>query len=235
MKWDILKEGLEALGLKETIPQEALDTYIYLLLEENKKTNLTRITDPEGIQIRHILDSLTPLLLPYFEEGSRVLDLGSGAGFPGIPLKLFRPGVDMTLMDSLSKRVRFLDGVISALDLEGTRAIHGRAEEAGREGTHREAYDLVLSRAVAPLPTLVEYCLPFVKVGGVFIAMKGEAGPEEEAQSQNAIKTLGGVLEDRLDFDLPDGSARSLVPVKKLKSTPKKYPRAGGKPRSKPL
>ncbi|MDO5037537.1 MAG: 16S rRNA (guanine(527)-N(7))-methyltransferase RsmG [Tissierellia bacterium] len=235
MNWQVLERGLRDLGLEEDIPQEDLEKYISLLLDWNQKINLTRITDPEDIQIKHILDSLSLLPLPYFDQPLRVLDMGTGAGFPGIPLKLWRPQLNITLMDSLNKRIRFLDLVIEELGLRDIRALHGRAEEAGRDRDHREKYDMVVSRAVARLSTLLEYCLPFVKVGGLFVAMKAEEVDQELAEAKQGIKILGGDLVGQKDFKLPDGSQRSLVLIKKIKATDKKYPRAGGKPRSKPL
>lgn len=235
MSLDYLKEGLKLLDLQESIDESLYTNYIDLLLEWNEKINLTRITEPKEMEIKHFLDSLSLLLLPYFNEDVKVLDLGTGAGFPGFPLKFQRPNLEITLMDSLNKRVKFLKEVIDQLDLEKIKAVHGRAEEVSRTKEYREQYDVCVSRAVARLDTLCEYCIPFVKVGGHFIAMKAEAADEEVNEASQAIKTLGGELIDQLDFTLPPEDARSLIVIEKIKPTPQKYPRGGGKPRKKPL
>lgn len=235
MTFKILKKGLEDLGISEDIPEELYMEFIQEMLAWNEKTNLTRIVEMDEIQIKHLLDSLSLLRLPYFNDSQRIIDLGTGAGFPGIPLKIQRPHVKITLMDSLNKRIQFLDHVIEVLNMEGIEAIHGRAEEISRTEDYRELYDVCVSRAVARLNTLCEYCLPFVKPGGHFIAMKAELAREELDEAQRAIEILGGAFTNMDSFTLPDGGERHLIVIEKVKSTPKKYPRGGGKPRKKPL
>lgn len=235
MEWNKLKEGLAFHGIDCPIPYDKFDQYIDLVLEWNEKINLTRITEAEEVQIKHFLDSLTPLLLPYFTPGARVIDLGTGAGFPGLPLALTKAQIHMTLMDSLNKRVKFLDLVIKDLAMDNALAIHGRAEEMARTPDHREAYDICISRAVARLNVLVEYCLPFVKVGGHFISMKAEDGEEEIKEAQKAIKTLGGKIVSKEKFELFGSDTRQLIVIEKIEKTKGTYPRGGGKPRKNPL
>ena len=170
------------------------------------------------------------------EDGIRVIDIGTGGGFPGIPLKILNEDMELVLLDSLNKRIKFLDEVIDKLDLKGTQTIHGRAEELGREEIHREKYDIAISRAVASLNTLSEYCLPFVKVGSYFIAMKGSDIDEELLEAKEAIKILGGRVKDKKFIKLPlSDITHSLIIIEKIKRTPTKYPRGGGKPKKKPL
>lgn len=205
------------------------DLYRDMLIETNKKFNLTTITDPKEIELKHFEDSLT--ILPYIEEGSRVLDIGSGPGFPGIPLRI-KKDIDLTLIDSVNKKVGFMNEVIKALDLDKTRAIHVRAEDFAKK--ERESYDIVVSRAVANLSTLAELCLPFLKLGGIFIAMKGPKADEELKEAQNALKILGGELVkvDRLDLD---GNERNNIIIKKVRQSSKKYPRGKNLPKKDPL
>lgn len=205
------------------------DLYKKMLIETNQKFNLTSITDPEEIDLKHFEDSLT--ILPYIDQGSKVLDIGSGPGFPGLPLRI-KKDFDLTLIDSVNKKVGFMNEVIEALDLDKARAIHVRAEDYAKD--HREEFDFVVSRAVANLSTLSELCLPFLKVGGIFIAMKGPKADEELDQAQNALKVLGGevVKIDRVNLD---GNERNNIIIKKVRQTAKKYPRGKNLPKKDPL
>lgn len=169
---------------------EKFEEYAKLLKEWNEKMNLTAITDDEGIAVKHFIDSISLLKYIKFENNSKVIDIGTGAGFPGIPLKIMQPEIELTLLDSLNKRLIFLDEVCKKLELNGS-LVHGRAEELGRDESYREKYDIAVSRAVANLPALCEYCLPFVKVGGSFVSMKGPDGENEVDASENAFNILG--------------------------------------------
>lgn len=199
------------------------------LLEVNSHTNLTTITDPEEIELKHFKDSLT--VLDYIKEGDKVLDLGAGAGFPGIPLRIEKD-FDLTLIDSVNKKVNFMNEVIEILGLSNARAIHTRAEDFAKE--NREGFDVVVSRAVANMSTLSELCLPFVKVGGLFIALKGPKADEEVKSAANALEILGGEVIKMEEIDL-DGNERVNVIVKKVRSCKKTYPRGQNLPKRKPL
>lgn len=213
---------------------EQFDNYCRLLLEWNEKMNLTAIREPEGVLIKHFIDSLALLKYADFPQGARVIDVGTGAGFPGIPLKIARPDIKLTLLDSLNKRLVFLREVSQVLGLEA-ELIHSRAEEGGKLPALRQRFDAAVSRAVASLHLLAEYCLPFVKVGGVFLAAKGPDIQEELSQAANAIRLLGGKVEKAECYALPDESRRTLVVVRKEKPTPVQYPRHGSKIAKKPL
>lgn len=203
--------------------------YTDYLLEVNSHTNLTTITDPEEIDLKHFKDSLT--VLDYIKEGDRVLDIGAGAGFPGIPLRIEKD-FDLTLIDSVNKKVNFMNQVIEKLDLKNARAIHTRAEDFAKD--HREGFDVVVSRAVANMATLSELCLPFVKVGGLFIALKGPKADEEVKNAAKALEILGGEVIKMEKLDLA-GNERVNVIVKKLRSCKKTYPRGQNLPKRKPL
>lgn len=203
--------------------------YQEMLIETNKKFNLTSIDDPKEIKIKHFEDSLT--IKKYINKGMKVLDIGSGAGFPGIPLRIEKD-FDLTLIDSVNKKVNFMNEVIEELGLDNTRAIHVRAEDYAKD--HREEFDLVISRAVANLSTLLEYGLPFLKVGGIFIAMKGPKAEEEYEDAQNALKILGGELINIDTIDL-HGNTRKNILIKKVRSTQKKYPRGKNQAKKNPL
>ena len=208
--------------------------YMNLLIEWNKKVNLTAITEPDEIILKHFVDSLT--ISKYISDGTKVVDVGTGAGFPGIPLKIVRQDVDITLLDSLQKRINFLDEVINELDLEKITTIHSRVEDFGKDKKYREKFDIATSRAVANLSTLSEYLLPLVKVGGKVISMKGSLIQEELENSKNAIKILGGQIEKVDEFDLPNSDiSRNIVLIDKIKNTPNRYPRKAGEPSKKPL
>jgi 16S rRNA methyltransferase gidB len=205
------------------------DVYRDYLLEVNSHTNLTTITDPSDIRVKHFDDSLS--IIDYINEGSKVLDIGSGAGFPGIPLRIEK-NFDLTLIDSVNKKVKFMNEVIEKLELKNTRAIHTRAENFAKN--ERETYDLVISRAVANMSTLSELCIPFLKVGGLFIAMKGPKADEELEEAENALKVLGGEIIKLDRFDL-DGNERVNIIVRKTHPTKIKYPRGKNLPKKNPL
>lgn len=203
--------------------------FIDYLLEVNAHTNLTTITDIDEIKIKHIEDSLS--VLDLIKENDKVLDIGSGAGFPGIPLAIEKR-IDLTLIDSVNKKVKFMNQAIEKINLKNARAIHARAEDFAKD--NREKYDVVVSRAVANMTTLSELCLPFVKVGGIFIALKGPKADEELEEAKNAIKILGGKVIDVERFDL-SGNERANIVVKKIRPTNNKYPRGKNLPKTKPL
>lgn len=215
--------------------------YAEMLREKNKVMNLTNITDDEGIAMRHFVDSLT--LVSYIrdeqaKQGTKeltLIDVGTGAGFPGLPVKISCPELNVTLMDSLDKRLKFLDEVITALGLADCSTVHSRAEDAGRNKKHREKYDIVTARAVARLSVLAEYCLPLVKVGGVFLAMKAHS-EEEEKEAAKAIALLGGTIEKTDTFKLPGTDMeRAIIVVRKIRPTPARFPRKAGTPSKTPL
>lgn len=207
--------------------------YMQLLIEWNKKMNLTAITEPQEVLTKHFIDSLS--IVPYITEKEKILDIGTGAGFPGIPLKIVLLKNPITLLDSLNKRILFLQEVVKQLDLEEIEAIHGRAEEFCKED-RREGYDVVASRAVAKLNVLLEYMLPFTKVGGRCICMKALDIEEELKEARRAIEALGGVIEKVEEITLENTDIkRNIVIIKKIKETPKKYPRKAGMPSKEPI
>lgn len=208
--------------------------YSELLIEWNKKINLTAITTPEDIAIKHFFDSVYPFTLFKLPENSTIIDVGTGAGFPSCPLKIFREDVQITLLDSLQKRVYFLLQLSQNLKLNA-KCVHGRAEELGKKTEYREKYDCACIRAVGNLSQISEYCIPFVKVGGIFVALKGSSGKEELVQASEAMKILGGELEDFFEYTLPNGDGRSLILIRKIKETPPNYPRKMGQIKKKLL
>lgn len=211
-----------------------LEKYFELLSEWNEKINLTAITDAKGVAVKHFADSLTIFNYMDIPQNARVIDVGTGAGFPGIVLKIARPDIQLTLLDSLKKRLNFLNVVTNDLGLDA-ELIHSRAEEGGQDLDLRESFDLVVSRAVAQLNILCEYCLPYVRLSGRFVAFKANAD-SELASSKKAIQTLGGKLKSVNKFELPlDGGARTLVEIEKVQPTPEKYPRQNGKIKARPL
>ena len=233
----MLKDRLEALDIvldQEQIDQ--FDKYYEILVEWNKVMNLTGITEYQEVVEKHFLDSLSIVKVMDMDQAERVIDIGTGAGFPGIPLKIAFPKLDIVLLDSLNKRIRFLDHVIEELGLEGIRTIHGRAEDFARDGKYREQYDVCVSRAVANLSSLSEYCLPYVKVGGRFVSYKSGDIGEEVNDASKAIALLGGKKERIEKFQLPDTDIqRSFVVIRKTKNTQKRYPRKAGMPTKEPL
>ena len=229
---DLLTAGLTALDL-DPAAADKLARYAELLLEKNKVMNLTAITAPRDVATLHLLDCAA-LAAQLDLSGKRVIDVGTGAGFPGIVAKIYKPDLALTLMEPTGKRVDFLKYACAELGLTGVEFAKERAEEAARK-IWREQFDVASARAVAALPVLSEYCLPLVKVGGRFIAMKGPEADAEAKAAANALKKLGGQYEETRQFTLPDGSARGLVFCKKISQTPTVYPRNGGKIAKKPL
>lgn len=208
--------------------------YMNLLIEWNKKINLTAITEPKEIIIKHFIDSLT--VLKDIKGKNTLVDVGTGAGFPGIPLKIMDEEIKITLLDSLNKRINFLNEVINQLDLKNIETIHSRVEDAGKNKKYRERFDIATARAVANLATLSEYMLPLVKVGGKSICMKGSEVSEELQNSKKAISILGGEIENIDNFQLPKSDMmRNIVIIKKVKNTPNKYPRKPGTPSKEPI
>ena len=214
---------------------EQFQKYLELLAEWNEKMNLTAITDESGVALKHFADSLSLLNFVDIPQNSSLADVGTGAGFPGVVLKIARPDIKLTLIDSLNKRLVFLGEVCAQLGIEA-ELIHSRAEDGARDEKLRESFDFAVSRAVARMNVLSEYCLPYVKVGGAFCAMKGAQANEEFKESLNAINTLGGKLEKKYFFELPEnGGERAIAVVRKVKNTPQKYPRQSGKIKAKAL
>lgn len=233
----ILEEGCRELGitLDEIQKKQFTDFYEYLV-EKNKVMNLTGITEFQEVLVKHFLDSLACVKAVDMSRIKRIMDIGTGAGFPGVPLKIAFPHLEVCLLDSLKKRVNFLEETFQMLKLENITAIHGRAEEYAKNKQYRETYDLCVSRAVSNLATLSEYCLPYVKTGGYFISYKSGTVQEEVEQAQKAVKILGGKIQDVVYFQLPDSEIqRSLVVIEKIKATPGRYPRKAGTPLKEPL
>ena len=211
-----------------------LERYYELLCEWNEKINLTAITDPKGVAVKHFADSLSIFNYINVPQNARVIDVGTGAGFPGLVLKIARPDIKLTLLDSLQKRLNFLQVVCNELNLD-SKLIHSRAEEGGQDLDLRESFDLVVSRAVAQLNILCEYCIPYVRLSGSFVAFKGDADGEIKS-AKKAIGILGGKINNTFKFELPfEGGGRTLVEIEKVSPTPDKYPRQNGKIKSKPL
>lgn len=208
--------------------------YANELVSWNEKVNLTAILDSEGIAIKHFADSLLPLTKFELKSNCRLIDVGTGAGFPSVPMKLIRRDIQLTLMDSLEKRLNFLRHLTAQLGIDAAM-VHARAEDAGRNEKYRERFDAATSRAVAGMAELAEYCLPLVKVGGVVLALKGSSGREETQAAQSAIHLCGGGVEDIIDYSLPNGDPRSLVILRKVSATPAKYPRNSAQISKRPL
>lgn len=228
----LLRRGLSELGLPETAAAP-MARYAQLLLETNQVMNLTAITDPTDVAALHFLDSAALLTLTDL-KGKTVADVGTGAGFPGLPLKIAEPSIDLTLLDAQGKRVRFLETVCAQLGLTGVACVHGRAEEFAAD--RRESFDIVTSRAVAALPVLCELCLPLVKVGGCFLAMKSVDSDAELDSAKHALELLGGQVETLRDYQIPGTNVyHRLVIIKKFRKTPEKYPRAFAKIKKNPL
>lgn len=212
--------------------------YFKMLIEVNEHVNLTRITEEDEVYLKHFYDSITPLFTfgAVFKDGATLCDVGAGAGFPSIPLKILKPGLKVTIVDSLQKRLNFLKDLISELGLTDVELVHGRAEDVGQNKLYRERFDIVTARAVARMSVLSEYCLPLVKKGGYFVALKGPKAEDELDDGKKALEVLGGKLikDEELTLQASE-EERTLVLVQKVKSTPKKYPRQAGTPRRKPI
>lgn len=232
-----LKDLLGTIGLQLSNSQlKAFQTFEDELILWNDKFNLTAIRDRDGIRIKHFLDSLTCLQVTSNLQHHRVIDIGTGAGFPGIPIKIMFPGIQLTLVESVGKKAAFCRHIIDKLELSKVEVLNLRAEDVGRLLAHRDKYDLALARAVAALPVLVEYLLPLVKIGGKMIAQKGDSAPAESQQSENALKILGGRLEQLIPITLPGVTGdRYLVVIKKTAATPPQFPRSTGIAQKKPL
>lgn len=231
----IFNNYLEKLDLKLTEKQiEKFYNYMNLLIEWNKKINLTAIVEPKDIILKHFIDSLT--IVKYIKKGETIIDVGTGAGFPGIPLKIVRDDLKITLADSLNKRINFLNEVINKLDLKNIETIHTRAEELGKNKKYREKFDIATSRAVANMSTLSEYLIPFIKVEGKCICMKSSDIDAELENAKNAINILGCKIESKDKFNLPNSDlGRSVIILKKVKNTPSKFPRKAGTPAKEPI
>lgn len=231
-----LSKCVDSIGITMTNEQLSyFSTYTDLLLEWNNKMNLTAITDQFEIAVKHFVDSLFGL--KFIKKNSRIIDVGTGAGFPGIPIKIASPTVSLTLLDSLNKRLNFLNTVISELNLTDTKTIHSRAEDGATKTSHlREKFDISVSRAVSQLNILSEYCLPYIKVGGTFLAYKGSNTTEEINNAKNAINLLGGEITDVYNYTIPETDiSHSIVVINKIKPTPMEYPRLQSKISKKPL
>ncbi|MBR3024128.1 MAG: 16S rRNA (guanine(527)-N(7))-methyltransferase RsmG [Oscillospiraceae bacterium] len=231
-EFEFCRKAFEANGLSLTSEvYEKLDIYAEMLVETNKVMNLTAITEPEDVLVKHFIDSIAITRFAKFEDGMKVIDVGTGAGFPLLPVKIYMPGLKITLLDGLNKRIKFLTDVCEKTGIEA-ECIHERAELLAKKDEYREKYDIATARAVSAMPELSEYCLPFVKKGGIFCAMKGPS--EDISTAGNALKLLGGKIEKDEHYEI-NGEQRRLVVVKKAAVCPPKYPRASGKIKSKPL
>lgn len=230
---DTLKES----GITLTDKQiKQFETYFEMLVEWNEKINLTAVTEKEEVYLKHFFDSVTPSFYIDFNEIETICDVGAGAGFPSIPLKIVYPHLQITIVDSLNKRIKFLNELAASLDLDKVNFVHDRAETFGKSQQYRESFDLVTARAVARLSVLSELCLPLVKKGGQFVALKGSQGNEELEDAQFAISVLGGEVKTVHEFTLPlEESMRQIITIDKLRQTPKKYPRKPGTPNKEPL
>lgn len=233
----IFEEKLAHLGITlNEVQKKQFQDFYEILVEWNEFMNLTGITEYEEVNEKHFVDSLSLVKAVNPQEVKTVIDVGTGAGFPGIPLKIVFPHMEVVLLDSLNKRVKFLNAVIEKLGLTGIKAIHGRAEDYAKQSEYREQFDLCVSRAVANLSTLSEYCVPYVRVGGVFLPYKSGEIDEEVEQSKKAVHILGGKIQEIIKFQLPGSEiGRSFVKIEKIQNTSKKYPRKAGLPAKEPL
>lgn len=232
-----LIENMKMISVELTDKQVSQFIKFYeMLVEWNKVMNLTGITEYDEVVMKHFVDSLSIVKVNGFDNVTSIIDVGTGAGFPGIPLKIVFPEIKITLLDSLNKRIKFLNAVIDELELENIETIHGRAEDFSKKEDYREQYDLCVSRAVANLTTLSEYCLPYVKEDGYFLPYKSGDIKEEAANSKKAVKILGGSIEDIISFEIPDTDmARTILKIHKTKATPKRFPRKAGLPTKEPI
>lgn len=238
-KYDTAQFEKDVTSLGIVLSQKQIEQFLQyyeMLVEWNKVMNLTAITEYEDVMKKHFVDSISLIKAYDVNKSASVIDVGTGAGFPGLALKIAYPNLRLTLLDSLNKRISFLDAVIENLGLQDITTIHGRAEDYAKQGKLREQFDLCVSRAVANLSTLSEYCIPFVKIGGQFISYKSEKIAEEQTRADKAIQILGGKAVGQIEFTLPDSAIyRNLFIIEKIKSTPNKYPRKAGLPGKEPL
>ena len=233
---DLLSDYCKKIELDITDTQlQQFDDYYRFLVEKNKVMNLTTIIEKEDVVLKHFIDSIYIMKYTDFDE-KKVIDIGTGAGFPGIPLAIMNPQTSFVLLDSLNKRINFLNEVCNLCNLSNVITIHGRAEEISRKEEYREKFDYVVSRAVANLTVLSEYCLPYVKEDGYFLPYKSGDIKEEAANSKKAVKILGGSIEDIISFEIPDTDmARTILKIHKTKATPKRFPRKAGLPSKEPI
>ena len=232
---ELLKKESAAIGISlDDVALERLDKYAEMLIETNKTLNLTAITEPDEVLYKHFIDSLSLLTVVDLKEGAKVIDVGTGAGFPGVVLLTARPDIKITLMDGTNKRLNFISDVLDEIGLSAD-ILHSRAELAGKEKSYREQFDLVTARAVANMNTLSEYCMPFVKVGGIFAPMKAAKADEELDNAKGAIKLLGGEIQKVCHLDIQNCGERCIIITKKISQTPPKYPRASAQISKKPL
>ncbi|MCC0670864.1 16S rRNA (guanine(527)-N(7))-methyltransferase RsmG [Clostridioides sp. ES-S-0005-03] len=234
---ELLENGIKNFNIDTNDDMlQKFKTYRDILVDWNQKMNLTGIEDEKEVYIKHFLDSISAVKNEYIKNGMSIIDVGTGAGFPGIPLKICLEELELTLLDSLNKRISFLEEVARALELEGIKFIHGRAEDFGKDEKYREKYDIATARAVAGLPILMEFCVPFVKVGGYFICLKGPNANLELEESKKAIDTLGLEFIEKIDVELPEIDLNhNILVFKKIHETPVKYPRKAGKPAKNPI
>lgn len=233
--YELLKNEAQKIGIElDTYGLDRFDSYAERLVRWNSHVNLTAITEPEDIVIKHFADSLYPLKYIHMTAGQKVVDVGSGGGFPGLPMLIVNPAIEVNFVDSVGKKLAFVKDVLRNSGLFGT-VTHKRAEEIGKDSEYREQYDYAVARAVAPLNILCEYCLPLVRVGGLFVSLKGSSGRDELRQAEKAIKTLGGELAKFEEYSLSNGDGRSLIIIRKISQTPTKYPRKKKKIDTRPL
>lgn len=230
-------QALSSFAIELSPEQKAqFELYFKLLVEWNEKMNLTAITDEPGVYLKHFYDSLAPIFYDLIDNRElRLLDIGAGAGFPSLPMKILFPELRVTIIDSLNKRIKFLEYLSSELGLENVELLHGRAEDFGQDAKYRASFDLVTARAVARLNVLSELTLPFLKKDGLLLSLKAAQFDEELAEAKNAIALLSAKFEKQVDYSLPDGSERHIALISKKKETPKKYPRKAGTPNKQPL
>lgn len=235
INYELLNEEAKKIGVDlGEYGADRFDTYAERLVRWNEHINLTAITEPDEIVIKHFIDSLYIMKFVEFKKGEKLVDIGTGAGFPGLPILIANPELEVNFVDSSNKRIGFLKDVLSNTGLFGRRT-HERAEDLGKNAEFREQYDYATARAVAPLNVLCEYCLPLVKVGGLFVSLKGSAGMHELDNARNAISVLGGELVKSAEYELPNGDGRSIFIIRKVSQTPTKYPRKAKKIDTKPL
>lgn len=234
---DILRKGIEELGISvnDKILQD-FKVYREVLVDWNQKMNLTGIEEEREVYIKHFLDSISAITNNYIKDGMSIIDVGTGAGFPGLPLRICLKNVKLTLLDSLNKRINFLQEVSAKVGIDDIEFIHGRAEDFGKDENYREKYDIATARAVAGLPVLIEFCAPFIKLGGYFVCLKGPNANLELEEAKKAIEVMGLEFVEKIDVKLPElDLSHNILVFKKIKNTPEKYPRKAGKPSKNPI